>query len=91
MFKKFIFILALAGGSWLGACRPNTAETTGAATETAETTSTPDTAATAQLAYICPMKCEGSASHEPGKCPVCAMELVKNPNYKEPAAPAKVQ
>lgn len=29
-------------------------------------------------AYICPMKCEGSASDKPGKCPVCGMDLVKN-------------
>jgi len=31
----------------------------------------------AQVAYICPMKCEGSESNEPGKCPVCKMDLVK--------------
>ena len=29
-------------------------------------------------AYICPMKCEGSASDKPGKCPKCGMDLVKN-------------
>jgi uncharacterized protein (DUF305 family) len=29
-------------------------------------------------AYICPMKCEGSASDKPGKCPTCGMDLVKN-------------
>ena len=29
-------------------------------------------------AYICPMKCEGSASDKPGKCPKCGMALVKN-------------
>ncbi|MFC6996452.1 heavy metal-binding domain-containing protein [Rufibacter roseus] len=38
-------------------------------------------AATEQMAYICPMKCEGSASMEPGKCPVCGMDLEKNPDY----------
>lgn len=27
--------------------------------------------------YICPMKHEGSKSDEPGKCPVCGMDLVK--------------
>lgn len=32
----------------------------------------------ANAAYICPMKCEGSASDKPGKCPVCGMDLVKN-------------
>lgn len=34
-----------------------------------------DTTAVA-AAYICPMKCEGSASDKPGKCPVCKMDLV---------------
>ena len=29
-------------------------------------------------AYICPMHCEGSGSDEPGKCPVCGMDYVKN-------------
>ena len=28
--------------------------------------------------YVCPMHCEGSGSDEPGKCPVCGMEYVKN-------------
>ena len=31
--------------------------------------------------YVCPMNCEGSASNEPGKCVVCGMDLVENPNY----------
>lgn len=69
------------------ACNTNTtsdkAETT---TETADTSTATDSAATEQLAYICPMKCEGSASNKPGKCPVCTMELVKNPDYKGSAA-----
>lgn len=29
-------------------------------------------------AYICPMHCEGSGSAEPGSCPVCGMDYVKN-------------
>ena len=29
-------------------------------------------------AYVCPMHCEGSGSHEEGKCPVCGMDYVKN-------------
>ena len=44
--------------------------------------STAAAASDANMAYICPMKCEGSASMQPGKCPVCKMDLVKNPNYK---------
>jgi hypothetical protein len=31
-------------------------------------------------AYICPMHCEGSGSSEPGTCPVCGMDYVKNPD-----------
>ena len=32
--------------------------------------------ASVATSYICPMKCEGSASDKPGKCPVCKMDLV---------------
>ena len=28
-------------------------------------------------AYMCPMKCEGGGSNEPGKCSVCNMDLIK--------------
>jgi hypothetical protein len=49
--------------------------------ESKPTTETPVMAA----AYICPMGCEGSASNEPGKCPVCDMALEPNPDHK-PAA-----
>ena len=44
--------------------------------------STNTAVSTTEKAYICPMKCEGSASDTPGKCPVCKMDLVKNANYK---------
>ena len=33
--------------------------------------------------YICPMKCEGSASDKPGECPKCGMKLVALENKKE--------
>ena len=36
-----------------------------------------DNKLTAEMAYACPMRCEGSGSNEPGKCPVCGMDLVK--------------
>jgi len=29
------------------------------------------------------MHCEGSGSHEEGKCPVCGMTYVLNEDYKE--------
>ena len=32
-------------------------------------------------AYVCPMHCEGSGSEEPGKCPVCEMDYVKNEEH----------
>lgn len=31
-------------------------------------------------AWICPMYCKGSGSAEPGVCPVCNMQYVKNPD-----------
>ncbi|GGF02048.1 hypothetical protein GCM10011383_11190 [Hymenobacter cavernae] len=40
------------------------------------------------MAYRCPMGCEGSASNKPGKCPVCEMELERNPGYKPAAGTA---
>ena len=45
--------------------------------EESHTTSTKIT----DKAYICPMYCENSASDQPGKCPVCGMDLEKNPDY----------
>ncbi len=31
-----------------------------------------------KVVYVCPMKCEGEKHyHQPGKCPVCGMELEK--------------
>ncbi|WP_034256684.1 heavy metal-binding domain-containing protein [Adhaeribacter aquaticus] len=71
-----LFNLAL-----LPACTGNGAgETTEATATEHEHASDP----TMKLAYVCPMKCEGSGSNEPGKCKVCDMDLVKNPDF-EPA------
>ena len=33
-------------------------------------------------AYVCPMHCEGSGSAEPGKCPACGMDYVKNEDHE---------
>ena len=86
MLKKFAIIFALAGGSFLSACNNNASEKAETATEATSTDTEAEKATgateTAQLAYMCPMQCEGSASHTPGKCPVCSMDLVKNPNFK---------
>ena len=54
-----------------------------------DATATP-AAASQQLAYVCPMACEGSASDKPGKCPVCGMDLMKNPEH-QPAADSAAQ
>ncbi len=86
MLKKFAIIFAVGGSFWLGACNNNASEKANTTTQTTR----PDTEAekttgateTAQLAYMCVMQCEGSASNTPGKCPVCSMDLVKNPNFK---------
>ncbi len=88
--KKLLFSLATAGTLLLSGCNPQPETTTTSdATKASETAAPTDNTATAapadttraaaqNAAYICPMKCEGSASDQPGKCPVCGMDLVKN-------------
>jgi len=67
--SALVLAIGLVGGVACTEQKPNTEES--------QTTSTKIT----DKAYICPMKCEGSASDKPGKCPVCDMELEKNPDY----------
>lgn len=67
--SALVLALGLVGGVACNQQKP--------ATEESQTTSTKIT----DKAYICPMKCEGSASDQPGKCPVCQMDLEKNPDY----------
>lgn len=38
--------------------------------------------------YICPMHCEGSGAAEPGVCPACGMDYVKNPDHPDVKAAA---
>jgi len=33
--------------------------------------------------YVCPMHCKGSGSDKPGKCKVCEMDMIENPNAKK--------
>jgi hypothetical protein len=33
--------------------------------------------------YICPEHCKGSGSDKPGKCSVCGMDLIENPNLQK--------
>ncbi|HSI90472.1 MAG TPA: heavy metal-binding domain-containing protein [Adhaeribacter sp.] len=80
MKKTKLATLVLLAGLWSfsGCTQQETA--TEATTEHAHDH---DHAAT-EKAYICPMKCEGSASDAPGQCPVCGMDLKENPNYVAP-------
>ena len=77
IISSLLLVLALAG---FGACTQQTANE--AATDTIQTD------AADQKAYVCPMNCENSASDEPGQCPVCGMDLVKNENYVAPVSPS---
>ena len=88
LFFSAMVAIALVGGA---ACSSTTTEgeSTVNSTTATDTTATPqvagaaaDSVSTEQFAYICPMKCEGSASHQPGKCPVCGMDLVENPDFR---------
>lgn len=56
-----------------------------ATSATAPAADSADKAPALAAAYICPMGCEGSASNEPGKCPVCDMALEPNPDHKATA------
>ncbi len=75
---KFAGAVLLTAGLWA-----NTAcDSYKTKTETTETAAEP--AKVTDKAYICPMKCEGSGADQPGKCPVCSMDLEKNPDYVAP-------
>jgi hypothetical protein len=77
--------IMLAAATALAGCNAQPAET-GKAETPAATQSADQLLATA--AYRCPMGCKGSASDKPGKCPVCLMELERNPDYKSAATTA---
>jgi hypothetical protein len=82
--RNISFMLALlatlAGAACQGKSAPEAQHTQTPAEPAAATQ------ASQQLAYICPMACAGSASDKPGKCPVCGMDLEKNPAHQQPAA-----
>jgi uncharacterized paraquat-inducible protein A len=61
------------------------------AAEEQHTQTTTNADASQQLAYICPMACEGSASNAPGKCPVCGMDLQQNPDHQPAQADSAAQ
>ncbi len=75
MFSKipaYLFIGFCAVATLLSSCesqKPTAATATPATTEA--------TPAASAASYECPMQCEGSKSDQPGKCPVCKMDLEK--------------
>lgn len=73
IFSAFALALSLVG---FAACTEQTSKE--------ETTAT--TRKVTDKEYVCPMHCEGSASNQPGKCPVCDMDLEKNPDYVAPVS-----
>lgn len=90
VFQRFlIFGLFFAFSLTLNSCGGNTApsEQTEEVAQpamdemkAAEPESTEEDPAYAS-AYVCPMHCAGSGSDEPGKCPVCGMDYVANPDH----------
>ena len=74
--KKTLLLIAFAVATVsMTSCKsePKT-ETT---TETTTEATTETTVETSEVTYACPMDCEkGKTYSEPGKCPVCEMELV---------------
>ncbi len=75
--KKLIFALFVGLALQITACGGKHGETqnSGAQQEApAQDQSGPEYTS----AYICPMYCPGSGSDQPGKCPKCGMDYVKN-------------
>jgi hypothetical protein len=86
MKKLLSFSLSVLLMTALGSCtqEANTTQQEGQPETSAAVVSDSTAANAPQMAYVCPMKCEGSASMSPGKCPVCKMNLEKNPNHTAP-------
>ena len=70
--KKSIIIIALV--TFMAACNTKTSENNTASDSTSHNTDK-------HTVYACPMDCEkGKTYDEPGKCPVCKMNLEKIKN-----------
>jgi len=84
LFSMALFTFACGGGSGDGHSHEN-----GDHSHDGEQTEQQDAAAPHgegpeyTSAYICPMHCEGSGSDEPGQCPECGMDYVKNEKHTE--------
>jgi hypothetical protein len=83
-FLKLLLVATLAGAACKGTPAPQEQDT---GTRTGQAA----TDASQQLAYICPMACEGSASKAPGHCPACGMDLQQNPDHQPAKADSAAQ
>lgn len=81
--RSFITLLLIASASLLSSCGSRKPATTVAAPAAAAPVATSPAApgqpevVPAAARYECPMRCAGSQSSAPGKCPVCDMALEK--------------
>jgi hypothetical protein len=73
-----ICILFLFGAAVVTSCGADQAS--GASAE-------PTTGKASTAAYICPMHCAGSGSEEPGTCPFCRMDYLRNEDQRDAAEP----
>ena len=72
--KKLLSIFCIAGALAFYSCGGSETKTAGSSDSTAVKA---DSTMAAGV-YQCPMKCEGEKTYaEPGKCPVCGMDLEK--------------
>ena len=80
--RPFIAILLIASASLLSSCgsrKPVATVAAPTATPVATSPAAPGQPGVVPAAarYECPMRCAGSQSSAPGKCPVCDMALEK--------------
>ena len=68
----FLFVALMATAMFITSCSSNTGS---------DATKTEKQGKEYTSAYVCPMHCEGSGSDQPGKCPKCGMDYVKNENH----------
>lgn len=69
-----VFLPALCvAASLFSSCESKQPAAVAAPASTEKQAATP----TAEARYVCPMNCAGSESTQPGKCPVCKMDLEK--------------
>lgn len=73
-----IFILAITMTAWVACGHGHSHDHSHDHSGDSTTTETEKQGPEYTSAYICPMHCKGSGSAEPGKCPVCGMDYVKN-------------